>query len=431
VVIPGSDTAVPEAVEAAPAAAAREAATDSLFWRRVAGTAGSRAYLLVLGMVSAILTARVLGPGGRGLLAALVTLGAVGVQLGQVGMPAALTFHAAGRQPVRRLLGVALMTALGWGTALAVAALVVFAVVPSIAPVDRFTVLALGLAWIPLGLLLQLGQSLLLGTGDVRRYNLTQVAEYSGAVLLMVALWQAGRASPVSFYLAGFASMVAVGAYTTGRIWRVGGPPSRPPASLLRAMAGYGGKAFLSSMFAFLVLQFDLLMVIAMLGDAAAGQYSIAARMAEMIYLVPVSVGTILFATVASMEDGRWRFTRGVTLRLAAVLVPGLALAAVLARPVIVLLFGEAFLPAAGPFLWLLPGILLLSLNTQLMNYFAGIGMPLVTVLAPAAAFILNVGLNAWLLPSMGIVGAALASTASYTLMFAGSVAYILAVRRS
>jgi O-antigen/teichoic acid export membrane protein len=95
------------------------------------------------------------------------------------------------------------------------------------------------------------------------------------------------------------------------------------------------------------------------------------------------------------------------------------------AGPLIRLLFGASFLPAVPALLWLLPGIVMLSVNTIYMNYFASTGMPPVTILAPAAAALFNVGLNLALIPRLGIVGASISSVAAYGGMLAASSVYL------
>jgi O-antigen/teichoic acid export membrane protein len=92
---------------------------------------------------------------------------------------------------------------------------------------------------------------------------------------------------------------------------------------------------------------------------------------------------------------------------------------------VVVLLYGRAFLPSVDAFLWLLPGIFALGINTILMNYFAAEGMPPIAIWSPAIASAANIGLNLWLLPSMGIVGASVASSVAYVMMLVMSLLYV------
>jgi O-antigen/teichoic acid export membrane protein len=401
--------------------------SSGVFWHRVAGTLASRALMVVLGLVTAVLTARVLGPAGRGVFSVLLTIGAIGVKLGNIGLPAAMTYRVASdRSELPALIGTTLLAGLGLGSLLAAAYVLAAILFPPMAPLDSRWLLALGAAWIPFGVLNVLIQNMLLGLHRVRLYNLIQLANKAGGVVLLLLLFVLGVAGVLSFYLASLGILLTVSAYGLGALLHESGyRVKRPSRAMIGELWRYGFRAYLATLFAYVVLHFDLLMVAGTLGDTAAGHYSIAARMGEMIYLAPVSVGSILFATVASMESGQWRFTLRTLKVVTVILIVGLTLAAVLARPVVQLLFGSEFLPAVPAFLWLLPGLLALGVNTILMNYFAGVGFPLIAVVSPGIAAAANIGLNLLLLPVLGIVGASLASTIAYGMMLLSSILYL------
>jgi O-antigen/teichoic acid export membrane protein len=101
-------------------------------------------------------------------------------------------------------------------------------------------------------------------------------------------------------------------------------------------------------------------------------------------------------------------------------------LAGLLADPLIHLLFGSAFAPAVEAFIWLLPAIFFLSMNTVLMNFFASLGMPLITLYSTVFATAVNVLGNRWLIPELGIAGASIASMMAYGLMLLISIYYVI-----
>ena len=201
-----------------------------------------------------------------------------------------------------------------------------------------------------------------------------------------------------------------------------------PSLSLFKRNIGYGLKAYFASLFAFIVLRVDILMVKFLIGATEAGYYSIATSMANMFYLLPVVIGTILFPTLSTMSTNRekWIFTKKVAIWLGLLMLVPAVIASVLIEPVIRLLFGEPFIPAAPAFIWLMPGIMMLSINTMFMNFFGSIGMPMITVYCPAGASIINIVLNIKLIPVLGIIGASISSVVSYGMMLCGSLSYIV-----
>jgi O-antigen/teichoic acid export membrane protein len=126
----------------------------------------------------------------------------------------------------------------------------------------------------------------------------------------------------------------------------------------------------------------------------------------------------------------KWGATRKVVLLVVLIMLALAGLSYLLAEPVVTILFGEAFLPAVPAFLWLMPGVIMLSVNTVYMNYFASTGMPLITVYSPAIAAAVNIVLNMKLIPVMGIIGASVSISVSYGLMLLASIIYIKGQQR-
>ena len=143
--------------------------------------------------------------------------------------------------------------------------------------------------------------------------------------------------------------------------------------------------------------------------------------------MLPVVIGTILFPKLSAMAgyDRKRAFAKNVAIIVAAIMGIVSLLSILFAGPAIRILFGKAFIPAVPAFIWLMPGIMALSVNVIFMNFFASTGMPWITVYSPAAAAILNLALNLKLIPYMGIKGASVSSTICYTLMLLASSSFL------
>lgn len=401
---------------------------DSLFLRRVAETMIVRIVLLGVGLGTAVIVARVLGPRGNGLFHATLTLGLLGVQFGNLGLHASNTYFIA-RDPSRlpALLANTLAIVFLAGGGGAAILLGVFWIWPALAPVGGW-LLVLGVVYIPVGLGQQLLQNLLLGLQAVRMYNVLELlAKTLGLGLIGLALlW--GSALPTILFGAvlvglGAGFVASFAALASRSRWRLA-----PSAGLLRGSVSYGLRAYGSNLFAILVLRADVLMVQYMLGSDSTGLYSISARMADLIFMLPVVVGMLLFPKLSSIRDPieRWRKGRTAAAVTGVVMAFGGGAAAFLAFPMVRLLFGDAYLPAVPAFLVLLPGIWFLSVNAILMNWFAASGMPAVAVYSPGIAFLANVAANLYFIPVWDIEGAAAASSLAYGLMFVTSLVYLL-----
>jgi len=389
------------------------------FASKVAATLGTRVVLVGIGLVTSVLVARSLGPEGRGLYAVAVALGAIGIQLGNLGLHASNTW-AVSREPklLPTLIANSLLVSLAIGGVGALVAWIVLTAWPGIVNLPP-NLLVLGLLAIPIGLAYLLLQNLLLGTGRIREFNSIELAMRIATVAMLAGVILADVVSPFLAVLAGIIASTVGAMACFLALRRHPDAAVRPRLEVLRLHAHYGAKAYAAALFSFLVLRFDLLMVQHFRGPEDTGYYSIAVAMADLVYMIPVVVGMLLFPRLSAMTDEsrKWWIASRLAVLVGGAMAGAAVVAALLAGPLITVLFGRAFLPAEPAFLWLLPGIVMLSASTILMNYGAAIGMPAVTWAAPLLGFAVNLLLNLWLIPGLGIVGASLSSTAAYAVV--------------
>jgi O-antigen/teichoic acid export membrane protein len=78
----------------------------------------------------------------------------------------------------------------------------------------------------------------------------------------------------------------------------------------------------------------------------------------------------------------------------------------------------------------LLPGVVLLGGGKVLTNEIAGRGYPHYNSINAGLALILTIALDLILIPRYGVLGASLASSVAYTLIFLTAIAFYLIVSR-
>jgi O-antigen/teichoic acid export membrane protein len=383
------------------------------------GTVASRGLLVGLGLLSSVVIARALGPAGRGEFAVATALGAVGLQIANLGI------HTSGAWSISRnpaLLGplitngMLLSGGLGGGLALIVG--VVFAAFPGVALLQG-PILLIALTSIPVGLANLVLLNLALGLNRVRLFNAMELGQRivsTAAIVLLILAGIITSTAALACVVVASAASLAVGLVALGRIPAGSRRGSIP---LLRASAAYGARAYLAALFTFLVLRLDVLILERLLDDRRVGEYAIAVSIAEFALLGPVTVATLLFPRLAAMADARLRWITAA--RWALLTGAGAAcvmlVAWLLGAELIATLYGSEFSGGAPALMWLLPGIVLLSMQTILMYFYYAIGTPRITILAPFCGFVVNVALNLALIPIFGIVGSALASTLAYAAM--------------
>ena len=395
--------------------------------RKIAETLATRISMIVVGLVTSILIARILGPEGRGLYAVATAVGAFGVQFGNMGLHSSNTYFVAkNRKLLPPLLGNTILVGFCFGGLLAVFAGAIFSFMPEIAPLHGF-LLPLALSWIPVGLIYVLLQSLLIGVKEIRVYNKVEFFNGFVFVVLIFLLIFIKRITVESVY---FASLVALMVSILFILWGLRLLIDKFPAPSIRLFSEnirYGIKAYLAAFFAFIVLRIDVLMVNYMLGPKEAGYYSVAASMADLVYLLPTTVGMIIFPHLSEMgNDGdRWIYARRVISYLALALFAVIAMSMFLAKPFVRLLFGKDFLPAVPAFIILGVAIFFYGVNNILSIFLASVAFPWFAVNIWIAVAILNIVMNLYMIKVFGILGASLSSLFCYFFLMVSQYVYI------
>ena len=269
--------------------------TTSDFARKVIETLLTRVMLIAIGLVTSVIVARILGPEGRGIYAVACTAGALVVQFGNMGLHASNSYYISrNRKLLLPLLSNTVFVALIVGCSLPALAIVGFSLYPNLAPVEG-PLLVLVLVWVPFGLGYLLLQNLLIGIQDIRAYNIIEVGNRILSVLLMSVLISIKWVTVESVYMAGFIALIVsiVWVFFKLRVSIFSFPaPSFP---LFLENIRYGIKAYLAALFAYIMFRIDLIMVKYILGAVQAGYYSVAVSVADMVYMLPAVVGTIIF----------------------------------------------------------------------------------------------------------------------------------------
>jgi O-antigen/teichoic acid export membrane protein len=144
------------------------------------------------------------------------------------------------------------------------------------------------------------------------------------------------------------------------------------------------------------------------------GWFAIAARLTQLVEMIPETMTTVLFPRVAGDREGRSRLVARAARVIGIICGLILILLAVLADPIVTVFFSPAFLPAV-PFIRILAlGLIVRCMCKVLVPYLIGIDHPGHASFAVIAGVTTNLGLIWLLLPRIGVIGAPWGMTASY-----------------
>jgi O-antigen/teichoic acid export membrane protein len=415
----------------------REESGRRRFSIHVAWTLLARTAMTVNSVVAGIIVARWLGAEGLGALAVLnVTVGTV-AQLGSAGLPSANTYFISRDQ--KRLAAVALNSlvfALYAGGLLAVLLTALAWWQPALFNSISPRLVAIAAAAVPFQLIMLLGLNIFLAVGRVDRFNLLDLASQAFVLVNAIfALLVFGRGLWTLVSLNTAASILV----SLMIVWLIGrqilsldkarSSLLRPSFRLFGEMLRYGLKFHVSLLAAMLIFRADLLVVNHFRGAAEAGVYSVASQVAMMLMLLPGVIATLLFPRISAEEDASGRLTCLVSRHTALVMLI-VCLLAVPASLLLPLLYGAPFADVKVQLLILLPGVYLIGLESVLVQHFNATGLPVAIPLFWVATLLLNIALVFALVPAYGARGAAVASTATYAMIFALVALYFRARTR-
>jgi O-antigen/teichoic acid export membrane protein len=128
-------------------------------------------------------------------------------------------------------------------------------------------------------------------------------------------------------------------------------------------------------------------------------------------------LGTVLFPKASAMDaESNFKMSAAACRRTLLVTFLASAFLLVAVTPLIPVVYGSEFKPAATVFLILLPTGMLYTLHKVLGGSLSANGRPQTTLFAGLISLPFTIGLNVLLVPELGIKGAAIASNVAYAI---------------
>lgn len=385
------------------------------FGTRVALTASTNIALGVLGVTTGSIAARILGPSGRGELAAIQLWAHVLMVVASLGLPEALVyFSARKRGEAGRYIAS--------GTALALTSSVVFCVLgyllmPFLLSAQTEQVIGAArwyLVAVPIALYASTPQHALRGLGDFLPWNVLRVTPNVGWLLVLVTFWAWGSPRP-SLLAAGYVGVLAMLIIpfhlVTAR--KVKGP-FRPSTKDWGPMLRYGLPSAASRVPYVVNFRLDQIALASLFSPAILGLYTVAVSWGTLAQPILTPLGTALLPEIASKKNPEAQarvFAQGA--RAAVTLSLILSVVIMLITPIgLSLLFGGSFASAVPIALLLVPVGALVGLNLVLAEGLLGLGRPKLVMAADLAGICVT-GLSLiLLLGPLGMMGAAISSLA-------------------
>jgi O-antigen/teichoic acid export membrane protein len=389
------------------------------FTGQVSLTMITNVIIAAIGIATGLLSARLLGPTGRGELAAIQTWSILIASLALLGLPEAVVYFTsrhsdlAGRYLVSAvaliLMGSSGFLILGWGlmpwllraqSGEVIDAAQVFLVV---------MLLAFSLIGMP--------HQVLRAVGAWRAWNLFRILPHLGWLTgLLGVLVFSSWATPVALsrlYLGAHVVLIFPMAFL---IWRCIRRPFEMQIGLFRPFLNYGLPSMLTILPQAMNLRLDQLLIAMLFEPRLLGLYVVAAAWSGAIAPIINAVGPVLFPRLSKDADRtQQRILVSSVVRVTSLVILILTVLLLVLTPFMVpFLFGSAYRDAVPAAQILVVAGAFGNLNLTLEDGLRGLGRPRQVLIAEVIGMAVTAVLLWLLLPLLNILGAAVASVVAY-----------------
>lgn len=378
----------------------------------------TNAVMACVGLATGVMAARLLGPQGRGELAAIQTWPTDIAVFAMLGLDAATVYFSA-RDPERagRYLASATSFVLLSALPFMVAA---YCLMPVLLAAQSTAIIHAARWYLLLILLFPFAGmpfNALRGRSDLNVWNVLRTMPGLGWLLVLLTGLILGETRP-QWFAGGFLLMLAVFSIPVFIVTRRRVPgPFVPERRLWKPMLKYGVPSAAGSVPRTFNLRLDQMLMAAVLAPRLLGLYVVGVAWSGAIAPATNAIGAVIFPRVASQKlvDARDR-SLGQATRLGTVVAAGLGFVLLALTPWgVPLLFGASFAPAVPAALILTVAGALMGLNTILEEGVRGLGDTKAILWSELAGLVVTIAGLAFLLRPYNIVGAALTSLLAYT----------------
>ena len=375
---------------------------------RLAGTA----YLATAtGLVTGPIMARVLGPSGRGEVAAGLMISGLATGVLSLGMSFAASYETAKRPPEdrARLLGSGIRY-VAWVTPLALLAAILGAGV-GLSDYEDSTRVIIGvlIAMSPIDVYLGILAGVFRGSGSLQPLGVIQLIPRLINLVVVGGLAAAGALTVSTVLAGGIATTVLTATYGCVAMG------IRPRGSLpLGPLLRFASRGFVGSFGETISLRADQVVIAIALPSSQLGFYAVATTVAQVPRGLARALSARAFGDTAALDSAEALERVGRFGRISSVLSLGTIVVVAGVAPLVPVVFGEDFRDAIPPLLLLVPGAAGLVWSQAMSGQLAGLGRPGLMSLSRLPGFVVTIVGLPIVIPLWEIRGAATLSSLAY-----------------
>ncbi|MHA2283477.1 MAG: lipopolysaccharide biosynthesis protein [Promethearchaeota archaeon] len=389
-------------------------------WKKIIETSGAKIYGLAMSTLAFILVARLLGPEGKGIVAATYSWVGLFATIGCLSLGQVAQYKSAQKTidnwfPNTFGALIILSPVLSIITLLTAGGLYYFTD-GSIYGYLPLTALGIGFLALPFRIWEQSSTALLTALDRLRVYNKFQIIGKTGhlfSVLLLVAWLKWGV---IGALLAGFIAQVTISCSGLNTFWLTTKYKLIIDWYEIKDLLKGGAKLHLNAIGAYLFNQSDILVLNHYaIQKSEVGWYQLAYQLLCLLLIVPQTASMVLYSRMSKTNpDSMWPEQKKIGFQILWLLLFVATAAYFMAPSVIPFLAGVQFHPSIRAFRWLLPAVIGMTFSIIMANQWIGRGFFGQAALITITSALVNLALNLLLIPRYGMMGAIYATLISY-----------------
>ncbi|EKB48328.1 oligosaccharide flippase family protein [Cecembia lonarensis] len=387
------------------------------FLQDLLSVGSSKFIIIIFGLLTSIVTARLLGPEGNGIIAGLTVYPSLFMSIGSLGIRQSTTYYI-GKNIFSEDNIKSAITQIWFFTSI-FSVFSCYFLIQYLNSYNEFLILTvLALIPIPFSLFNTYNSGLFLGKNDIKTFNkinwIPHLIIFISTIIFVIIIKLEVRGAMIAqfsgplimFFLLLFKNKFLK--YFSLKF----------DLNLIFNLLKLGSIYALSLLVINLNYKIDIILLGKLSSAFELGIYTKGAGIIQYLWQIPMFLSTIVFARSAvSKNDLEFSLKVSQLLRITIVLIgSGSLMLFLLSDFIIIGMYGDNFIGSISVLNLLVPGVLLMTFFKVMNMDLAGKGKPWISLKAMVPSLIINIILNVLLIPIKGSDGAALASTISYSL---------------
>ena len=257
--------------------------------------------------------------------------------------------------------------------------------------------------------------NVLLGMQEIVEYNKVNLIDKVLTLIMLVFAILLYK-NPLSVIISNFISVLFILVFVLNKINKKTEGIYTFDIKLFKRMLAYGIKAQIGNLVQLMNYRVNIFIINYFLAINQVGIYSNAVALGETLWQISGSIATVVFPMTTgskNKEELKYFINKVTRISFTLIIIFSIILA-LISDKVIYILFGKEFMEASKALMFLLPGISIFSISNILSNYMAGVAKIQYNIYSSMISFAFTMVFNLILVPRIGISGAAIATSLSY-----------------